>query len=124
MRAWILTAAVAMAALSGPALAKAQDAAAGAALFKPRCGICHTVETDASGRMGPSLKGVVARNIASLGDFAYSPALKGKGGAWTAASLDDYLASPPKFAPGTKMFMAVTDPAERAHIIAYLKSAK
>ena len=123
MRAWVLTAMVATA-LAGPALAKAQDAAAGAALFKPRCGICHTVETDASGRMGPSLKGVTGRKVAALGDFTYSPALKNKGGTWNAATLDEYLASPPKFAPGTKMFMAVTDPTERAHIVAYLKTAK
>lgn len=123
MRGLVLTAVVGLA-LGGPALAKAADATAGAASFKTRCGICHTVESDVSGRMGPSLKGVTGHPIAARADFAYSPALKGKGGAWTASALDEYLASPPKFAPGTKMFTAVTDAAERANIIAFLKTAK
>ena len=123
MRALVLTAALGLV-LGGPAMAKAQDAAAGGAAFKTRCGICHTVETEKSGQLGPSLKGVAGRKIAALGDFNYSAALKAKGGSWTAAHLDEYLASPPKFAPGTKMFLAVTDPADRARIISYLKTAK
>ncbi|MFX8976613.1 hypothetical protein ABTN19_19830, partial [Acinetobacter baumannii] len=77
MRGLVLTAVVGLA-LGGPALAKAADATAGAASFKTRCGICHTVESDVSGRMGPSLKGVTGHPIAARADFAYSPALKGK----------------------------------------------
>ena len=104
--------------------ASAQDAAAGKAAFGARCGGCHQVAASSSGPMGPSLKGVYGRKIGSLGDFAYSAALKGKGGSWTVASLDAFLTSPVKFSPGGKMFTAVTAPADRANLIAYLKTAK
>lgn len=104
--------------------ANAQDAAAGKAAFGPRCGTCHQVDSAKSGLAGPSLKGVFGRKVAGLSDFAYSAGLKGKGGVWTAANLDAFLASPVKFAPGGKMFTAVTDPKDRANLIAYLKSAK
>lgn len=102
----------------------AQDAAAGKAAFGARCGGCHQVAAAASGPMGPSLKGVYGRKIASLGDFAYSAALKGKGSVWTATSLDAFLTSPVKFAPGGKMYAAVTAPADRANLIAYLKTVR
>jgi cytochrome c len=121
MRVLVLMAAVA-ALMSGPALA--QDAAAGATAFKLRCGVCHTVDSETSGAMGPSLKGVAGRNTATLADFNYSPALKAKGDSWTDANLDAFLTSPPSYAPGTRMFMAVGDPGDRANIIAYLKSVK
>jgi cytochrome c len=102
----------------------AQDAATGKTLFGGRCGACHQIAEAKSTAMAPSLKGVFGRKIAGLSDYAYSPAIKAKTGTWTAATLDAYLTSPVKFAPGGKMFMAVTNPAERADIIAYLKTVK
>ncbi len=84
----------------------------------------YSAAASTSGPTGPSLKGVVGRKLAALPDFAYSPALKAKGGVWSAANLDAFLASPVRFAPGGKMFTAVTDPADRAHLIAYLKTQK
>jgi cytochrome c len=104
--------------------ASAQDAAAGKAAFAGRCAACHKIDDAKSGPMAPSLKGVYGRKVAALGDFAYSPAMKAKGGKWTAGALGVYLASPVKDVPGGKMFMAVTDPADRANIIAFLKTAK
>ncbi len=118
----MMAAAAASAALANGAAA--QDAAAGKAAFGARCGGCHQIATAASGPVGPSLQGVYGRKIASLGDFNYSTALKSKGGSWTAASLDAFLTSPVKFAPGGKMFTAVTAPSDRANLIAYLKTAK
>jgi cytochrome c len=104
--------------------ASAQDAAAGKAAFAQRCAVCHKVDDAKSGPMAPSLKGVFGRKVAALADFAYSPAMKAKGGRWTAAELDTYLTSPVKAVPGGKMFMAVTDAGDRANVIAYLKTAK
>ena len=109
-------------AASGPA--QAQDAAAGKATFMGRCGACHQVETAKSGPIAPSLKGVVGRKIASLTDFNYSDALKAKGGRWTPAGLDSFLASPMKTVPGTKMMMAVPVATDRANLVAYLKTVK
>ena len=118
----IIAAVAASFTLASPA--SAQDAAAGKTAFGSRCGGCHQVVSGASGPMGPSLKGVPGRNIASLGDFAYSTALKGKAGRWTDANLDVFLTSPVKFAPGGKMYTAVTAPTDRANLIAYMKTVR
>ncbi len=111
-------------AFTGVSATAAPDAAAGKAAFPVRCGGCHQVGAKASAGSGPLLKGVVGRKIASLTDFAYSPALKAKGGAWTEASLDAFLTSPIKFAPEGKMYTAVSAPTDRANLIAYLKTVK
>jgi cytochrome c len=98
-------------------------AADGKALFDDKCAGCHTVGA-ASTDSAPTLKGVVGRKIASLADFQYSAALKAKGGVWTDASLNAFLASPKTFAPGTQMFGGAPDPADRQAIIGYLKTVK
>jgi cytochrome c len=95
----------------------------GAGLFAQRCAGCHTV-TVKSSPGGPSLKGVVGRRIAGLSDFSYSAGLKAKGGTWTAANLGAFLAAPSAFAPGSKMFVSVPAPADRAALIAYLSGLK
>ena len=65
---------------------------------------------------------MVGRDIASL-DFAYSNALAGKEGAWDYQTLDDFLAEPREWAPGTKMvFPGIRKPEERADVILYLRS--
>ena len=98
-------------------------AADGQALFDDKCAECHTVGP-ASTETAPSLKGVVGRKIASLSDFQYSAALKAKGGVWTEAALNAFLASPKSFAPGTQMYGGASDPVERQAIIDYLKTVK
>jgi cytochrome c len=95
----------------------------GAATFAAHCAGCHSI-TGKSGPTGPSLKGVSGRKIAALADFTFSPALKAKGGTWTAAALDAYVASPGAFAPGTRMYAGLTAPADRAAVIAYLAHLK
>jgi cytochrome c len=93
-------------------------AADGQQLFNMQCKMCHS-----GGPMGPALTGVAGANIASK-DFAYSPALKAKGGAWTDANLDAFLKAPAQFAPGTKMMMSVPSDENRAAIIQHLKTLK
>ena len=98
--------------------AAAQD---GQALYNAQCKTCHTI-TGVSSPAGPSLKGIAGRKIAAAPGFAFSSGLKAKGGTWTDASLDAYLAAPSTFAPGTRMFARVAQPQARAAIIGYLKS--
>ena len=114
MRA-VLTALLAMAA--GPAFADGAD------VFNTHCGDCHGLEA-ASSPVGPGLKGVVGRKIASLSDFQYSDAMKAKGGTWTADALNAFLADPRGFIPGTDMFGGAPDAADRKAIIDYLKTVK
>jgi cytochrome c len=91
------------------------------AVYQAKCGGCHSLDTN---RIGPAHRGVVGRKLGSVAGFAYSPALKRLSGVWTPARLDQWLAGPQKVAPGSKMFLSVADPKDRASIIAYLQSAK
>ena len=111
-----------LAAASFAVSARAED---GKALFASRCAACHAPDAVKSGPVAPRIKGVVGRKIASLPDYSYSAGLKAKAGqSWTEASLDTYLTAPAKFAPGTKMFVALTTPAERKAVVGYLKTLK
>ena len=94
-------------------------AADGAQLFNMQCKMCHGGSV-----MGPTLSGVAGGAIAAKPGFAYSPALKAKGGTWTDANLDAYLKAPGGFAPGTRMLISVPAEANRAALIGYMKTLK
>ena len=88
-----------------------------------KCVACHTFTKGGPNRVGPNLWGVVNRPKASEAGFTYSDALKSKGGNWTIDDLSEFLTSPRKFAPGTKMtFVGLPKGSERADVIAYLNS--
>jgi cytochrome c len=98
----------------------AQDATAGAAVFKSHCSICHAV---AAGRnmVGPSLFGVVGRKAGTVTGFHYSPANRNSGLTWDMATLDRYLSSPGAVVPHTSMtFPGLKDAQQRSNLIAYL----
>ena len=85
------------------------------------CASCHTFDQGGANRVGPNLWGVVGRDVAGKGGFAYSPAIAGHAGAWTYQELDRYLASPARAIPGNKMaFNGVRNPKDRANLLAYL----
>ena len=106
-------AALALSLAAAPAMA-----ADGQQLFNMQCKMCH-----GGSPMGPALTGVAGGPIAAK-SFAYSPALKAKGGTWTDANLDAYLKAPATFAPGTKMLISVGSEPNRKAIIDYLKTLK
>lgn len=116
-------AAVALLALSGPALAEG-DATKGQADFA-KCGICHTFVKNG---IGPELKGIVGRKAATAPDFAYSPGMKKLGDdgfVWTPENIDKWITNPKAMLPDSPMaqlFPGVPDAQERADIIAYLKT--
>jgi len=100
----------------------AGDAAAGGMAFL-QCADCHSTTT-ANGA-GPGLKNIVGRRAGSQGDFHYSDAMAKSNLVWDARTLDTFLANPKATVPGTSMdFPGVTDPAERANLIAYLATVK
>jgi cytochrome c len=103
-------------------LAKA-DTAKGAEVFK-KCQACHTINQGGPNGQGPNLYATVGEAVAKgKGGFAFSSALAAIGGTWTFEKLDDWLTSPRKFAPGTKMtFAGLSDPQDRADVIAYLNA--
>jgi cytochrome c len=101
--------------------ALAQDAAKGETLFKQRCAACHSVEAGQN-KMGPHLMGVVGRAAGSVEGAKYSKALPASGLTWDEANLDSYLGNPKKTVPGTTMAVSLTNAAQRADVIAYLKT--
>jgi cytochrome c len=98
------------------------NAEAGQTVAK-KCAACHTFEQGEPNKIGPNLWGVVGREVASLPDFSYSSALTEKGGVWDYEHLNQFVADPRGWAPGTKMtFAGLGKPEDRADLIAYLRS--
>jgi cytochrome c len=87
------------------------------------CLTCHNMQKGQGPKIGPDLYGVVGRPIASAQGFNYSAALKAKGGNWTLAGLNTWLADPRTDVPGTLMtFAGIPNEKQRADVIAYLNS--
>lgn len=111
---------------SGPAFAEG-DATKGKEAFA-KCAICHQVGPGAQNLVGPELNGIVGRKAASVANYTYSPGMKklgDEGFTWTEANLDKWIADPKAMLPESPMalaFQGVPDAAERANIIAYLKT--
>lgn len=95
----------------------------GEALFRQRCSMCHSVVPSQPKALGPALNGVVGRKAAAT-TFRYSPALAASGVTWSKANLDRFLAGPARMVPGTRMVIAVSDPAQRSALIGYLETRK
>src|SRR3546814_3437866 len=75
-------------------------------------------------RTGPHHCGLFGRRAGSVPGFEYSAAMKHSQIVWSRATLDDFIAHPTKTIPGTSMgYAGVTDPRERADLIAYLWQA-
>jgi cytochrome c2 len=104
--------------------AVAQNAAAGAVVFKSQCSICHTVQAGRN-MTGPSLFDVVGRPAGKVPGFHYSPANRDSGLTWDAATLDRYLTSPGTLVPHTIMtYPGLKDATKRADLIAYLSGVR
>ena len=116
------TAAAAPAAEPLPVLMAKADAKKGEGLAKA-CATCHTIEKGGAPKStGPVLAGVVGRKVASTG-FSYSDAMKAKGGDWSYADLNAFIANPKGVVSGTKMaYAGEKDAAKRADILAFLAS--
>ncbi|QBR72667.1 cytochrome c family protein [Beijerinckiaceae bacterium] len=87
------------------------------------CATCHSFDKGGAAKIGPPLYAIVDRPKGSVAGFEYSETIKSSGGKWTYEDLDQFIANPKAYAPGTKMaFAGEQDPAKRADIIDYLHS--
>ena len=111
--AWILVA------LASGSVLGAGDAEHGQALYQARCSACHSIEYNGA---GPAHKGLVGRKAGSAPGFAYSQALRDSAVVWNEDTLSKWLANPEAFIPGQRMFVQTPEAADRADLIAYLKS--
>lgn len=105
-------------------LASADPARGKADTAKLGCASCHSYNENGKAGIGPNMWNVVDAPVGShQAGFQYSSALKAKGGQWTYDALDQWLTKPTAYAPGTKMaFAGVSNPAQRADLIAYLRT--
>ena len=125
-RRMLIAAAMGAASLGGAlilaASSLAQSTTADSAAFKP-CAVCHSV--DGSNGTGPTLKGVIGRVCGTVPGFRYSRAMKIAAITWDESSLDRYLTNPQGLVPGNVMpFSGIPDAAERAAVIAYLRTLR
>ncbi|HEV7714019.1 MAG TPA: c-type cytochrome [Steroidobacteraceae bacterium] len=118
----VATCAVLAGALLTPLLSSAADEAAGQQVFA-QCTACHS--TDGTNGTGPTLKGVVGRDSATVPGFAYSGAMKRAKLHWTPDELDKYVANPQAIVPGNTMpYAGMPDATQRSALIAYLSTLK
>ena len=97
------------------------DAGKGAKVFK-KCQACHKIEEGVNAT-GPSLYGVVGRQVASVAGFGYSGGMQAHGGDWTPEALNEFLTKPSAVVPGTAMsFAGLKKEQDRVNVIAYLES--
>jgi cytochrome c len=109
-------------ALPLPELLAKADPKKGEALTKA-CQACHNFEKGGAAKVGPPLYGVVGRAVASIPGFAYSDAMKAKGGDWTYENINTFITSPRAYISGTKMgYGGEKDAGRRADILAYLRT--
>ena len=107
-----------------PILAMLADAdiAAGQKLAK-KCTACHVFEAGGANKVGPALWNIVDMGKGVADGFGYSTALAEFGGVWDYTSLNAFLHKPKAYIAGTKMnFAGLKKPADRANMIAYLRS--
>ena len=120
MMKWVLAAGIV---LAMPVAASAQDAEAGAGVFK-KCAACHQIGPDAKSALGPPLTCVDGRKAGAAEFAGYSEALKASGITWDDAKLLEWFAADDKVVPGNKMLFpaGVKDEGDRANLLAYIKS--
>jgi cytochrome c len=98
--------------------ASAPDPGRGRDAFEKRCTGCHELD---KAKIGPPLRGVYGRNAGKDPQFAYSDAVKAATVTWDEPTLDRWLADTESVIPDNDMTFRLSDPADRANIIAYLK---
>ncbi|MDY8110554.1 cytochrome c family protein [Fulvimarina sp. 2208YS6-2-32] len=125
MRYLTLVAASAGFALSLAAPVQAQDAEAGANVFK-RCQACHKVGEGAKNGIGPQLNGVFSEKPGVAEGYNFSPAFTEWAAdkeEWSDELMSTWLADPRGTVKGTKMaFAGLKKQEDLDNVIAYLKT--
>lgn len=93
------------------------DASRGQKLYETRCIACHSLDHN---RVGPAHGGVFGRQAGTVPGYEYSVALEQSTLIWNVVNLDRWLSNPETLIPGQKMGYSVSDPRDRADLIAYL----
>lgn len=103
------------------AQAQTVDAARGEALFKSRCGGCHSLERN---RAGPALGNVFGRVAGKVPHFRYSKALGAASHVWTREALLAWLSGPEALVPGQAMGYHLALASDRQDVVQFLAQVK
>ena len=100
----------------------APDQGHGAQVFANECAVCHSVTKGLTGMMGPNLAGVIGRKSGSLEGFNYSQAMRSKDIDWQAGNIEQLIAQPQAYVPGTYMpYTGLASADDRQAVVCYLK---
>lgn len=107
----------------GPLLAAA-NVQNGQALAGRLCASCHSFNEGGRTGVGPNLYSIIGRNHAAVAGFNYSAGLRAKAAEpWNYEDMNAFIAAPARAIAGTRMaFAGINNPAQRADVIAYLRS--
>jgi len=109
--------------LTGVAAVHAGDNLSRGRILFLRCASCHDIGASPSAKIGPNLRGIVGRKVASLPGYSYSAALRSQDFEWDAAHLDRWIRNPTQVVPGTMMaFAGIPDESDRRAIIEFLQN--
>jgi cytochrome c len=98
------------------------DATRGRELYTKECAACHSLS--ASTVNAPLHCGLFGRKAGTVPGFPYSEAMRSSGLVWTEKTLDEFIAAPYIFLPGTIMgFPGFAEAGDRKDVIAYLRQA-
>ena len=88
------------------------------------CAQCHDWSKGGPNRIGPNLWDILGSPRGEgRGGFAFSSAMKAKGGTWTYGELFRFLKKPQEYISGTKMtFAGVSSAQDRIDLIAYIRT--
>ena len=110
-----------LAAMAVMPAAQAQDAAAGAQVFK-KCLPCHAIGPGAKNKVGPELNGLDGRHSGTAPGYSYSSANKNSGIVWNEETFKQYIQNPRGVIPGTKMiFLGIKKQKDIDNLWAYLR---
>lgn len=120
MLKWVVAAAALVAV---PVTASAQDAEAGAAVFK-KCAACHQIGPNAKNGLGPSLQCVAGKQAGHHEGYNYSDAVKNSGLTWTDEHLLAWFEKDDAVIKGNKMIFpaGIKNEEDRVNLLAYIKA--
>jgi len=89
------------------------------------CQACHSINSDASHKVGPNLYGIINQKAASRSDFTYSEALKNSGLVWSKGALTGWIMGTETMVPGTWMlYHNHLTSAEATQLVEYIATKK
>jgi cytochrome c len=101
-----------------------EPGATGNSIFRSQCSQCHTFKAGPSGLLGPSLHHLFGRKAGTVLSYSYSKPMRESGVVWNDTTLDQYIAAPQSYIPGTTMpYPGLADKTARQGLVTYLREA-